>query len=136
MEPKAAVQQLTREHSREWVREFAEYLSNEVLNDDFTQALRVARLNDTDAARIFGVTRQAIAKWRSEQVPAERLTEVLSFTDAINLLLRYVKAERLPAVVRRHDAAGRSLLDIAAAESCETMKLAAMNAVDLRRVAS
>ena len=136
MEPKAAVQQLTREHSREWVREFAEYLSTEVLNDDFTQALRAARLNDTDAARVFGVTRQAIAKWRSEQVPAERLTEVLSFTDAINLLLRYVKAERLPAVVRRHDAEGRSLLDIAASESCESMKLAVLNAVDLRRVAS
>ena len=48
---------------------------------------------------MFGVSRQAIAKWRVHGVPDDRLVALADLDAATDVLLRYVRPERIPAVV-------------------------------------
>ena len=74
-------------------------------------------LSHADVGRLFSISRQAIAKWLNVGVPAERATAVADMAAATDLLQRYLKPDRIPAVVRRAAPAigGRSLLDLASA---------------------
>ena len=59
-------------------------------------------LSVTDLGRLFGVTRQAAAKWLdSGEVPGDRQTKLVTLAAVVDLLERKLKAGRLPGVARR-----------------------------------
>jgi hypothetical protein len=62
---------------------------------------------------VFGVSRQADAKWRSGGIPADRRVDVQLADQATATLLDHGKVDRISAVVRRPSTAlgGRSLID-------------------------
>lgn len=68
---------------------------------ELRRALKVWHLSQAEAARSFRVTRQALSKWLKRGVPANRAVAVAELTDATELLERYLKRGRIPAVVRR-----------------------------------
>jgi hypothetical protein len=115
------------------------------LTDDLDRQLRIAPLDrwlglwglsDADGARAFGVSRQAVGKWRRTGVPSHRAPAVADLAAATDILDRKVKRERIPAVVRRSAPAlgRRSLYDLAC-EGRHTEVLAAVREMfDLRRI--
>lgn len=72
-------------------------------------------LSPAQAAKIFGVSRQALNKWLVQGVPSARAAAVADLEAATDLLVRYLKPGRIPAVVRRKAArfGDRSLIEIA-----------------------
>ena len=73
-------------------------------------------LSQAEAARLFGVSRQAIGKWLYKGIPPERARAISDLAVATDLLVRYLKRDRIPAVVRRPVAAldEASLMDLLA----------------------
>jgi len=78
-------------------------------------------LNRTGAAELFGVRRQALEGWERNGVPAERQTKLASVGAIADLLSVQLKADRIPAVVRRPAPAygGRSILEAIAVDEEE-----------------
>lgn len=117
--PRKAVEELLdhRGGDPEWLDAFAEELERRRVGHDLERVLRVWGLNQTEAGRLFGVTRQAVSKWLHHGAPAERAGAFADLAAATDLLVHYVKRDRIPAVVRRGAAAlgGRSLMDLLAA---------------------
>lgn len=74
-------------------------------------------LSFTDVAAMFSVSRQAVAKWMSAGVPADRSPAVADLAAATDLLVHHLKRDRIPAVVRRAapGLGGASLFQLAAA---------------------
>lgn len=97
---------------------------------------RVWQLSSSQAAGLFGVSRQAYAKWHAGGVPADRRADVADLDAATSELLARVAVDRIPAVVRRPAAMldGRSLLEVAAADGAAAVRAAVEHAFDLRRV--
>lgn len=96
---------------------------------------RVWDLSAAQAASLFGVSRQAYAKWREAGVPASRREDVAELDAATQVLLAHVKVDRIPAVVRRASPMlqDRSLLDVAVGDPAAT-HAAVVDMFDLRRV--
>lgn len=96
---------------------------------------RVWDLSAAQAAPIFGVTRQAYAKWRRTGVPADRRRDVTEVDVATSILLAHVKVERIPVVVRRPSdfLGGESLLEVARRDPV-AVRAAVRQMFDLRRV--
>ena len=65
------------------------------------RTLEVWNLSQAEAARLFGVSRQAVGKWLRYGVPPERAGAVSDLAAATDLLVHYLKRDRIPAVVRR-----------------------------------
>ncbi len=97
---------------------------------------RVWDLSSSEAAAVFGVSRQAYAKWLTSGVPGNRAIDVAAIDDATEMLLRYVKLERIPAVVRREAdrLKGQSLLELAREHGAIALREAVRTTFDLRRV--
>lgn len=78
------------------------------------RTIGVWQLSQAKAAALFGVSRQAFAKWLQRGVPADHAVAVADLTAATDLLERYLKRDRIPAVVRRPipKLDGVSLLDL------------------------
>lgn len=131
-DPKRLVSQLV-EAGRDrpgWLAALAGELESQVLVDPLRRFLRVWGLSASEASRLFGVSRQALSKWLAQGIPADRLEMVADLAAATDLLVRYIKLDRIPATVRRKAArlGGRSLLDLLAAgdihgtlEACRAM---------------
>lgn len=100
----------------EWLAAFAGELESRALVDQLPRVLAIWGLSASEGARLFGVSRQALSKWRTRGVPAERLEMIANLAAATDLLLRYLKVDRIPAAVRRkaRRLGGRSLLDLVA----------------------
>jgi len=135
MDPKAAADALMTEHPQEWVGAFVSELLNDLRAEDLSDAMRQLDLSDAQAADLFGVTRQAVTKWRKEGIPAERQSDVWDFVDAVRVLSRYLRPERMVAAVRRKNAQGESLLDVGLTQSIAQMRAQIEATLDLRRVA-
>jgi DNA-binding XRE family transcriptional regulator len=77
----------------------------------------VLSLNRTEAAALFGVRRQALEGWERSGVPSERQAKLATIGAIVDLLSAQLKADRIPAVVRRPAPAhgGRSILEAIAA---------------------
>jgi DNA-binding XRE family transcriptional regulator len=58
-------------------------------------------INRTELAALFGVRRQAIEQWRERGVPGERQLKLARLGEIADFLALRVKADRIPAVVRR-----------------------------------
>ncbi len=78
------------------------------------RTIGVWQLSQAKAAALFGVSRQAFAKWLQRGVPADHAVAVADLKAATDLLERYLKRDRIPAVVRRPipKLDGVSLLDL------------------------
>jgi predicted transcriptional regulator len=132
LDPRDAASRIAKAHAgeREWLDQFAAELDRQRAGASLAQTLSVWQLSQSDAARLFGVSRQAVSKWLEQGLPADRAETVADLAAATDLLVRYLKRDRIPAVVRRGAPAleGRSLLDLvgkgqsrAALEACRAM---------------
>ena len=91
-----------------------EHLDRRRAGQSLTRTLAVWDLNQSQAARLFGVSRQALNKWIEQGVPGERAEAVADLAAATDLLVHHLKRDRIPAVVRRAIPAlgDQSLLDL------------------------
>ena len=116
LDPAEAAARLIEERAGEdnWLDAFASELDRRRSAESLARVLRVWGLNQSAAAALFGVSRQALSKWLDQGVPFERVEAVADLAAATDLLTRYIKRDRIPAVVRRGAAAlgGASLLDL------------------------
>ena len=105
-----------QEERRGWLDEFAEYLDRCRAGKSLARTLVVWGLSQSEAARLFGVSRQAVSKWIDTGVPVERSEAIADLAAATDLLVHYLKRDRIAAVVRRPVGrmSHRSLLDLLA----------------------
>jgi len=131
-DPKTLASQLigaNRDHP-EWLAAFMGEFESQALIDPLRRFLEVWSLSGAEASRLFGVSRQALSKWLTNGVPADRLEMMADLAGATDLLVRYLEVDRIPATVRRKAARldGGSLLDLVGAgnsrgalEACRAM---------------
>jgi predicted transcriptional regulator len=116
LSPREAAHRLVRAHREQdgWLDRFAAELDQQRVSSSLSRILSVWQLSQSDAARLFGVSRQAVAKWMEGNLPAERAVAVADLAAATDLLVRYLERDRIPAVVRRSAAAlgGESLMQL------------------------
>ena len=114
--PDEAAEQILAAHGHEsaWLDAFAESLDRQRTSRSFARTIAVWGLNQAEAARLLGVSRQAIGKWLHQGIPPERARAISDLAAATDLLVRYLKRDRIPAVVRRPILAleGASLTDL------------------------
>ena len=119
LDPEEAALHVFAAHGHEdaWLDAFADSLDRQRAGQTFARTLRAWGLSQAEAARCFGVSRQAIGKWLRKGAPAERKTILSDLAAATDLLVHYLKRDRIPAVVRRPINAldGVSLLELLAA---------------------
>jgi transcriptional regulator with XRE-family HTH domain len=122
--------------STDWLRALADDLDRRLRAAPLDQWLALWGLSDAEAARAFGVSRQAIGKWRRGGVPPGRAPALADLAAATDILDRKVKRERIPAVVRRAAPSldGRSLYELACAGEHARVLEAVRHTFDLRRI--
>ena len=103
MDPREAADRLVRAQSdgNAWLDAFAEQLDRRRNADALKRILSIWNLNQSDAARAFGVSRQAISKWFESGVPADRAVVIADLGAASDLLVRHLQRDRIAGVVRR-----------------------------------
>lgn len=136
LDPRAAAREVATLGDDAWTQQFLAALAQEVRPDPLERLMGSWELSAAAAGRMFGISRQAVAKWRAHGVPEERLVALADLEAATDVLERYVRPERIPAVVRRPAPVlgGLSLLDLAMAGRFEEVRRGAAHMLDLRRV--
>lgn len=114
--PREMAARLLAEHDEEWVDELAVELDRQRSGRELARLMRQWNLSRTELGELFGISRQAVTKWLSEGVPADRaevVADVAAITDALR---HHIKQDRLPAVVRRRAPGldGMSLIELVA----------------------
>lgn len=101
--PKRAAEKLAKEHAKdpEWLDAFTDALDTHRQSNALERILEVWGLSRSEAGRQFGVSRQAVAKWLSGGLPADRFNAVADLSAATDLLVHHIKRDRVAAVVRR-----------------------------------
>jgi len=99
--PDEAARELIETADVGWLRDLVDALDRQVRTEPLNRLTTLWDLSNAAAARIFGVSRQAFSKWLVSGPPADRIDDVAAVDDITSLLDRYVKRERIPAVVRR-----------------------------------
>lgn len=135
--PREVAERLVAEAPDEaWIRSLVDDLDRRIRTQPLERLLSLWGLSASEAARAFGVSRQALSKWRQKGPPAERAQAVAALAAATDLLDRHVKRERIPAVVRRPAAklGGQSLYAMACAGKHKEVHDAVAEMFDLRRV--
>lgn len=101
--PEDAAERTFAAHEQDsiWLDAFTERLARLRGGASFARTLEVWGLSQAEAARLFGVSRQAAGKWLRQGVPPERAVAMADLSAATDLLLRHLKHDRIPAVVRR-----------------------------------
>jgi len=99
--------------------------------------MRLWGVSQADLGRMFGVSRQAIGQWVDDGPPSSRADEIAKLGKMTDLLDRWIKRDRIPAVVRRSVPAlgGRSRLDVARAGELDLLLDELRETFDLDRVA-
>ena len=94
-------------------------------------------ISATQLGVMFGVSRQAMSKWLSDGPPSIRRDQVALLDQSTDLLDRWIKRDRIPAVVRRNvdSLDGRTRLDVALAGEFETLRDELVETFDASRVA-
>ena len=134
--PDAAAALVASEVDADWTRRFVDELDRKVRSEPLERIVALWGLSNAAAARMFGVSRQAFTKWLNTGPPAARVAAVEDVAAATDILDRYVKRERIPAVVRRQAPAlgGESLLDLVESGNTRTVLERTRVMFDLRRV--
>jgi len=99
--PEDLARELVDSADADWLRDLVDALDREVRVGPLVRLTSLWDLSNAAAARIFGISRQAFAKWLASGPPADRADDVAAVDNVTTLLDRYVKRERIPAVVRR-----------------------------------
>lgn len=120
----------------EWITRFLSELDQVAERSHLQRVLDAWGLSKAEAGRLFGVSRQAVDKWSERGVPAQRRVAVADLEAVTDLLVRYLKRDRVPAVVRRpaDRLAGQSMLDLARAGRTDDLLSYTREMFDLRRV--
>ena len=136
MTPKAAAATIAAAADPDWTRQFVDELDRTVRTDPLERFVELWGLSNSAAAGVFGVSRQAFSKWLKTGVPVVRTDAVADLAAATDLLDRYVKRERIRAVVRRPAPVlgDGSLLDLASNGQTRRVAEAVEQMFDLRRV--
>lgn len=143
LEPVTNVERLTRDvlartsGDIDTLRRVVDALDHQLSAGPLERAARLWDVSVADLGRMFGVSRQAAAKWLADGPPAARRDDVALLDDITGLLDRWVKRERIPAVVRRPVDVldGRSRLDLALAGELERLRDELRETFDVTRVA-
>lgn len=101
LDPREAAGRLLAEHDATWVSKLTDELDRQLSGRQLERLMRLWRLSRAELGDLFGVSRQAVSKWITDGVPAERIEQVADVEAATDLLDRYLKRDRIPAVVRR-----------------------------------
>jgi transcriptional regulator with XRE-family HTH domain len=119
-----------------WLRSLTDELDRTVRTEPLERFTTLWGLSGAEAARAFGVSRQAFSKWSQNGVPAERSPAVADLAAATDVLDRRLKRELIPAVVRRGAPAlgGHSLYEMACQGRHDEVRMAVRAMFDLRRV--
>jgi transcriptional regulator with XRE-family HTH domain len=126
IDPRVAAAQLFDDHDEDWVGRFAEEVERRRGGRGLRRVMRLWQLSRTELGELFGISRQAVSKWLDSGVPPERAARVAEIEAVTDLLERYLKRDRIPAVVRRPAPrlGGTSLLDmVATGRSAEALAL-------------
>lgn len=134
--PEEMARELTETADLEWLREFVDILDRQVRTEPLERLVELWSLSNAAAARLFGVSRQAFSKWLSNGPPADRVDDVASVATITDTLDRYVKRERIPAVVRRSAEVldDRSIIEALEAGEYSKTARAVESMLDLRRI--
>ncbi|CAN5666779.1 hypothetical protein BH23GEM11_BH23GEM11_16540 [soil metagenome] len=122
--------------SLDWLREVADELDRAVRTNPLERLTTLWGLSNAEAARMFGVSRQAFSKWFLNGIPSKRATAVADLDAATSMLDRKLRRERIPAVVRRAapSLGGRSLYEIACEGRHRDVREAVTTMFDLGRI--
>lgn len=90
-----------RSDDPDWLDAFTDSLERRRSGRNLGRILAVWGLSQSEAGRRFGVSRQAVAKWLADGIPTDRAQAVADLSAATDVLVRYLKRDRIPAVVRR-----------------------------------
>jgi hypothetical protein len=136
LSPAQAAVVLLSERDQSWTRSLVDELDRAVRTQPLERFVALWGLSNAGAARVFGVSRQAFSKWLRSGPPAARAGAVADLATATDLLDRYVKRERIPAVVRRSATAlgDMSLLELATTGDTRTLADSVQDMFDLRRI--
>ena len=110
-------------HESAWLDAFAESLDRRRASRSFARIIEVWGLSQAEAARIFGVSRQAVGKWLRQGTPPDRAPEMSDLAAATGLLVRYLRRDRIPAVAQWPMRAldGTSLTDLLGRGDTQTL---------------
>jgi len=122
--------------SQGWLREIVDELDRAVRTSPLERLTTLWGLSNAEAARMFGVSRQAFSKWLENGIPSERAAAVADLDAATNILDHKLKRERIPAVVRRSAPSlmGISLYEMACEGRHREVREAVTTMFDLRRI--
>ena len=101
LDPREAAAQLVAEHDGAWVAELTDELGRHLAVGGLGRISHLWGLSRTELGEMFGVSRQAVSKWIAAGVPADRVVQVADVEAITDVLERYLKPDRIPAVVRR-----------------------------------
>lgn len=110
-----ALKLLLKKHDDIDIDDLAVELDRMRRRDPLAHVIEVWDLSLTDVAAMFAVSRQAVAKWLDVGIPPDRAPAVADLAATTELLVRYIRRDRIPAVVRRTapGLGGTSLLELA-----------------------
>lgn len=133
-DPDAVARQLL-EADESAARALAQAIERRLATGSLDQLERVWDLSAAQAAALFGVSRQAYAKWRIAGIPADRRSDVGEIAAITAMLLDVVKIDRIPVVVRRaaEQLGGSTIIDLVR-EDPRAARAAVERMLDLRRV--
>lgn len=136
LDPRSAARQVSAAGDGAWTLEFLRALETEVRSAPLERLMATWDLSAAATGRMFGVSRQAVSKWRTNGVPEDRAVALADLVAATDVLERYVRRDRIPAVVRRRSAllGDRSLLELAEAGAYAEVRGGVASMVDLRRI--
>ncbi len=126
LEPRDVAARLLAEHGEAWVVKLTDELDRHLNGRRLERLLRLWQLSRSDLGALFGVSRQAVSKWIADDVPADRVQQMAEIEAITELLVRYLKRDRIAAVVRRQAPGldGASLIElIASGRSSDALQL-------------
>ncbi len=128
--------ELAESADADWIRELVDALDREIRRRPLERLISLWGLSNAAAARLFGVSRQAFSKWLVNGPPPDRADDVSRVEAITDLLDRYVKRERIPAVVRRPAAVfdDRSIIEHLEQGGYREVAAAVASMFDLRRI--
>ena len=96
--PEEAAERILAAHGHEgpWLDAFVEVLDHRRAGCSLVRTLEVWGLSQAEAARLFGVSRQAIGKWLNRGIPPDRVGAISDLAAATDLLVRYTQARPNP----------------------------------------
>jgi hypothetical protein len=134
--PDDVARELIETADPDWVRDLVDALDREVRVAPLERLTSLWDLSNAAAARIFGVSRQAFSKWLLHGPPPDRADDVATLDDMTALLDRYVKRERIAAVVRRpaERLGGRNVIEALETGAYDEVAEMVRSTFDLRRI--